>query len=245
MQPDPLSLNDIVEGNPPPQPDLTKLKQIFTIQTAVLSIACFIIGFLGLIYFTSLSLTFISLAMKGPVSLSQLLRTTNSFFPRVFLAGIIRFCFLLIPLVPIALTMLTFIWSVPLGIVLAILTFFLVIAYLFFLGTRFLFVEPILFRENTSVIQSFQQSYACTGTWWALLLLFIYSGGQYIVNGFLGNPMYNSMYDLLWFDSFVDILSIALLPLYLILRACAATYLNATLFYSLNEFKGGLYGKKS
>ena len=224
------------------EPNIETLKPLLNPFNVVLFIIMFFLGVIGAIYFSSLSFALIARSMKGKAfTVGELLRLNNSFVLRYFLLNIIITALLIVPiLVPLGLTALAFLVSDPLGFALAVITFFLVFAYWLLLGARFLLIEPILYLENVSVIDSFKKSYSYTSkkAGWALLLLLVIGGGSYLA-GLAAQPIYNTIFNVLLSGNLSNMLSLLFLPLFLVLHAVAATFLNAVLFCSLNEFKGG------
>ncbi|MBS3139257.1 MAG: hypothetical protein A2730_03900 [Candidatus Staskawiczbacteria bacterium RIFCSPHIGHO2_01_FULL_39_25] len=224
------------------EPNIESLKPLLNPGNVVLFLITFFLGVMGAIYFSSLSFALIARSMKGKAfTVGELLRLNNSFFLRYFLLNVIITALLIIPiLVPIGLTIIAFFVSTPIGVTLAVITFCLVLAYWFLLGARFLFIEPILYLENVSVIDSFKKSYSYTSkkVGWALLLLLVIGGGSYLV-GLVAQPIYNTIFDVLLLGNISSMLSLLFLPFFLVLQAAAATFLNAVLFCSLEEFKGG------
>lgn len=220
------------------------IKPLLTVSNAVFIVIAILFGIIGRIYFSSLAYTLISLSMKGKGT-TNLLRINNSFILRFVAFNVIISALFFIPALLVGgITALVFLVSVPLGVVLAIITFFLILAYGLLLGARLIFIEPILYLKNEPVLSAFKRSYSLTShqVLWAMLLLFVISGGGHLIGAILAEPMYSAVYDILWAEGASRYLSILLLPVYLVLRAGATTFLNTVLFYSMDEFKGGTHG---
>lgn len=228
--------------------DWSRYLRLVNIKNIILIVLFIIIGGFCSFYFSCMSYVLIALTFKkkafkkDKIDTSNLIKLTNKFLLKFFSLKLLSMLIFISPLlITIPLIIFLFFLNKVLGLLSILLSIFLFLAYLIFMNLRLIFVEPPIFLEEKSPVESIKHSFNLTkGHLKKVLIVWLMIVGISIfINSFIGKPFYDTYFNILFESSIIRILiNFMLFASFLVLESFVFTFKNIFLFYTYIDFRG-------
>ena len=217
--------------------DLINMKNVMFLVVFVL------ITILGTIYLSSMSYAMINMGIhnKG-LDRRSVISDANRMFGRFIWLHVIMIFLVILPILLFGLVIPAFFISNILGVLLIILFVIAYIVYLILLGLRLFFSLPIMYIEDKPAWQSVRQCFHMTKgrLGQVFLVAIILYGASFIMNSFVGNPMYTSSGEAMFATGLgVGILSLIVTAILLIVQAVLMVFFDTFIFYAYKDWRKG------